>query len=131
MTNVGTCQSSVAVLPTDDVLELVAYFVDVLGFSRHFVWGEPPVYAGVRADEALIYICHDPAFAQAIRENDLHPDVFIWVSGIDEHYARLRRNGANVVEALSERPWDARQYSVRAPNGYHLKFAEPIDDAME
>ena len=128
MTSATAFRSAVAVLPCDDVLQLMTYFVDVLGFCRHFLYGDPPVYGAVKADDALLYICHDPAFARVIREQNLHPDLFIWVTNVDEHYARHRNNGAQVVEELANRPWDARQYTLLAPNGYHLKIAEPLDD---
>jgi hypothetical protein len=39
----------------------------VVGFSEQFWWGEPPVYAGVKAGNALLHVCHDPVMARAIR----------------------------------------------------------------
>jgi hypothetical protein len=128
MTNAIGYRNAVPVLPSEYVLALMEYFIDVLGFSKYFVWGDPPVYGAVKAGEALLYINLDPPFVQAMRERDLHPDLFLWVSGVDEHYARHSEYGADVVEQLSNRPWDARQYTLRAPNGYYVKIAEPIGD---
>jgi uncharacterized glyoxalase superfamily protein PhnB len=104
----------------------VDYFVGKLGFESDFGWGDPPVYAGVRAGDVEIYFTHDPATSSAIRERGLAPDVFLWVSDIDRVYARHCANGAEIVEELSERPWGARQYVVREPNGYHLKIAQSV-----
>jgi hypothetical protein len=63
-----------------------------------------------------------------LKTADLHPDVFLWLARIDAAYEEHRANGAKIVEAIADRPWDARQYVVEDPNGYRLKFAEPLDD---
>jgi uncharacterized glyoxalase superfamily protein PhnB len=36
--------------------------------------------------------------------------------------------GAKIVEDISDRAWDARQYVIEDPNGYHIKIAEPISE---
>jgi uncharacterized glyoxalase superfamily protein PhnB len=118
--------SAVPVIATEDVAASVDYFVRKLGFDSDFRWGDPPVYAGVRAGEVEIYFTHDPATSRAIRERGLAPDLFLWVNDVDDIYARHRANGAEIVEDLAERPWGARQYVVREPNGYHLKIAQAV-----
>ena len=123
-----TFRSAVPVIAANDVLATVRYFQEVLGFEQHFVWCDPPVYAAVKLGGALIYITHDPDMARAIRECDLRPDLFLWVSDIDTVYAEHKARGAEIVEEIANRPWDARQYVVREPNGYRLKIAEPLDD---
>ena len=116
--------SAAPVIATEDVSASVDYFVRILGFARDFTWGDPPVYAGVKAGQVEVYFTHDPAMSRAIRERGLTPDVFLWVTGIDEIYAQHQAQGAQIIEPLSQRPWGARQYVVREPNGYHLKIAE-------
>src|SRR5690348_3620282 len=101
--------SAVPVISTEDVAASVDYFVRTLGFAPDFTWGDPPVYAGVKAGSAEIYLAHDPAMSRAIREHRLAPDVFLWVTGIDGIYAQHLAQGAEIVEVLSTRPWGARQ----------------------
>jgi uncharacterized glyoxalase superfamily protein PhnB len=120
-------ESAVPVIATADVQSSVDYYVNVLGFEEHFIYGDPPVYAGVQRDGALIYITHDPKFAATLRDNALHPDVFLWVEDVDKVFAEHRQRGAKVVEEIADRPWDARQYVLEDPNGYYLKIAEPIE----
>lgn len=117
-------KTAVPVIASSDVMKTVAYFVQVLGFEQQWIWGEPPVYAGICAGQALIYISHDPALARAIQESRLAPDVYFWVEEIESLYARHSANGAQILEKLETRPWGTRQYSVLEPNGYHLKIAE-------
>jgi uncharacterized glyoxalase superfamily protein PhnB len=123
----GVFRAAVPVICTEDVAASLQYFVQTLGFVEQFKWGEPAVYAGVKAGDALLYLCHDPAMASAILERGLGPDIFLWVEGVDALYAIHAARGVDIVEAIANRPWGARQYVVREPNGYRLKIAESLD----
>jgi uncharacterized glyoxalase superfamily protein PhnB len=123
-------KDSVPVISTADVRATVDYYSRVLGFQEHFIFGEPPVYAGVERDGVLIYITHDPRMAEMLKRNDLHPEIFLWVQAVDRVFAQHRQSGAKIIEEVSDRPWDARQYVVEDPNGYRLKIAEPIDETV-
>jgi uncharacterized glyoxalase superfamily protein PhnB len=117
-------ENAVPVIGTTDVTGTVRYFEQTLGFKQQWSWGEPPVYAGVKAGGAMVYIGHDPELAGAIQEKHLTPDIFLWVTEIDNIYLQHRANGAEIAEELAERPWGVRQYTVREPNGYLLKISE-------
>jgi len=119
--------SAVPVIATADVSNTVRYFEQTLGFEQQWTWGDPPVYAGLKAGSAILYITHDPDTAAAIRDRSLAPDIFLWVNQIDQVYDRHRAANANIVEELAARPWGVRQYVVREPNGYHLKVAESYE----
>ena len=47
---------AVPVVATSDVAGTVGYFEKTLGFKQQWIWGDPPVYAGVKAGGALLYI---------------------------------------------------------------------------
>lgn len=120
-------KNAVPVISTEDVSATVAYYTDVLGFSKHFIYGDPPVYAGVERDGVLLYITLDEQLASTLKSSGLHPDVFLWVQDVDKVFEDHKKRGAKIFEDISDRPWDARQYVVEDPNGYRLKIAEPID----
>jgi len=120
-------QNAVPVIATEDVLATVIYYEKVLGFTKHFLYGEPPVYAGVERDGMLLYITLDLRLAATLKRDDLHPDIFIWVADVDQACAEHKSRGAKIFEPVSNRPWDARQYVIEDPNGYRLKIAQPID----
>src|SRR5262249_49416605 len=120
-------KSAVPVIATADIRATVDYYVRVLDFKEHFLFGDPPVYAGVERDGVLLYISLDADLAAAIRSSNLHPDIFLWVQNIDQVHEEHKRRGANIVGPISDRPWDARQYTIQDPNGYYVKVAEPID----
>lgn len=120
-------QNAVPVIATDDVRSAVAYYTKVLGFSEHFLYGEPPVYAGVERDGVLLYITLDAKLASTLKNSDLHPDVFVWVRDVDQAFEEHKLRGAKICEGISDRAWDARQYVVEDPNGYRLKVAELLE----
>ena len=118
--------STVPVISTDDIQKSLAYYQDVLGFVFDFQYGDPPVYAGVNAGNAEIYFTYNPEHARLVREQALGPDIFIWVTDAEDLFRMHERNGAEIIEPITDRPWGARQYVVREPNGYNLKFAQPL-----
>lgn len=117
--------SAVPVIGTDDIELSLTYYTQVLGFALDFKHGDPPVYAGVKSGDVEIYFCNDPSLVQGIRKQQLVPEIFIWVSDAESLFREHTVNGAEIIEALSDRSWGARQYVVRDINGYHLKFAQP------
>jgi uncharacterized glyoxalase superfamily protein PhnB len=123
-----THRRAVPVISTDDVRATLDYYVRVLGFQQHFIYGDPPVYAGVERDDVELYITRDAPLAALMRSARMHPELFLWVDDVDALYADHIANGATIVEPISDRPWDARQYVIADPNGYHIKVAQPVDE---
>ena len=121
-------KDSVPVIATADVRASVDWYVRVLGFREHFSFGDPPVYAGIQRDGVLLYATHDPEMVSALKASGSHPDIFLWVEGVDEAFVEHRARGAKIVEAVGDRAWDARQYVLEDPNGYWLKIAEPLGE---
>jgi catechol 2,3-dioxygenase-like lactoylglutathione lyase family enzyme len=121
-------KNAVPVIGTADVRATVDDYARVLGFKEHFLFGDPPVYAGIERDGVLLYIAQDIELAAALKNSDLHPEVFLWVQDVDKVFEEHKHRGAKIVEVIADRAWDARQYVVEDPNGYHLKIAEPIDE---
>jgi catechol 2,3-dioxygenase-like lactoylglutathione lyase family enzyme len=121
-------RNAVPVVATADVRSTVAYYTRVLGFREHFIFGDPPVYAGIERDGVLLYFARDIKFASVLKDHpDLHPEVFLWVHNVDKVFEEHKLRGAAIVEEIADRAWDARQYVIEDPNGYHLKIAEPLD----
>ena len=121
-------RNAVPVIATADVRSTVEYYTQMLGFAEHFVYGDPPVYAGIERDGVLLYISRDEKLAATLKSSGLHPDVFLWVQDVDRMFEEHQRRGAKIIENIANRPWDARQYVIEDPNGYYLKIAEPIDE---
>jgi hypothetical protein len=66
----------------------------VLGFSFDFKYGDPTVYAGVKSNQAEIYFCDSSVQAHIVKENNLTPEIFIWVADAQ----RLLKNTLTMVQ---------------------------------
>src|SRR5580692_4649324 len=97
-------QNVVPVITTDDVRSTMAYYTRVLGFTEHFVYGDPPVYGGVQRDGAMFYISKDAELADTFKQRGLHPDVFLWVQEVDKVFEEHKSRGAKIVEPIADRP---------------------------
>src|SRR5688572_23733174 len=100
--------SAVPVVSTDDIGRSIEHYSQVLGFTPDFEFGDPVAYAGVKSGEVDIYFSYDPELTRVIREKQLHPEIFLWVSDADHLYEKHVANGAEIIEAIADRPWGAR-----------------------
>src|SRR5262245_9155748 len=98
-------RNCVPVIATADLQATMSYYASVLGFSELFSYGRPLVYAGMQHDGVQIYISQDEQLADAIAQQDLHPEIFLWVEDVDAWFELHQRNGASIVEEISDRPW--------------------------
>jgi hypothetical protein len=64
----------------------------------------------------LLYIAQDAKLTSVLTSFDLHPEVFVWVRDIDRVLEEQRLRGVRIVEEISDRVWDARQYVIEDPN---------------
>lgn len=108
------------ILASRDVPSTVAYYRDVLGFEGAWLWGDPPTHGGIRLDEAAFQFTLDPGLAARVEGQQ----IFVRARGIEEWQERHRANGAEIVAPLEAMPWGMREYTVRDPSGYRLRFAE-------
>ena len=118
--------STVPVIATDDIKASLSYYIDVLGFSLDFKYGEPTVYAGVKSGSAQIYLTHEPDLVNVIKEKNLSPEIFIWTPDAVRLFKEHVDKGAEIFEPISDRSWGTRQYVIKEINGYHLKFAQAL-----
>ena len=106
-------------LPVTDVLAAAEFYTSKLGFALAFTWGEPPAMAGVNMGDVQVFLERGtPASGGAA--------VYFVVGDADELYAFHRDAGVEVVEALGDRDYGLRDYTVRGPDGHRLSFGHYI-----
>jgi len=118
---VELCRSE-AILAVADVVAAVRFYRDRLGFTGEWLWGEPPTFGGVSWGKVAVMFCLQSDLAARV-EGHQH---YFFVTGIDRLHERHRDSGVPVISPLEAKPWGLREYTVRDPNGYHLRFGEPI-----
>lgn len=113
----------------DDVFATAEFYRDVLGFTFHQFFGDPPSFTIVERDDARIMFRQvRPAKADVARPNrsvmDETFDVYVYVSSVDALATELRAKKADIVEGPVNRVYDMRELLVRDCNGYVLAFGQ-------
>ena len=108
----------------EDLSAAITYYGDKLGFETDFIYES--FYASVSRDGFAIHLKCAPKTADDCerREQNLHLDAYIGVSGIEVLFDELQANGANIVRPLEERPWNCKDFYVEDADGYVLCFSE-------
>lgn len=116
----------------DDVVQTAQYYRDVLGFQVDFVYGEPPAYASVSRDDAIINFSRSEPpgrrnnVARAGAGNGV--DALIVVGDVDELYEELRQHGATVVAEPRSQDYGMREFHIEDCNSYRIAIAAEIEE---
>jgi hypothetical protein len=127
-----TISATAAQLFVADIKASCGFFVEKLGFSIVFVYGEPPFYAQVRRDSGLINLRHmdrpviDPELRD--RESLLSSDMGVNTSEeIKQLFLEFQAKGVTFAQTLRKEPWGARTFIVKDQDGNLLLFAGPAE----
>jgi uncharacterized glyoxalase superfamily protein PhnB len=104
------------------VAATIKFYREKLGFTKDWVWDDPPTYGGVQWADVDLMFHLNPELAKNV-EGHQH---YFFVKGVDDLYARHQQNGVSIISPLERKPWGQREYTVRDPNGYHLRFGEKV-----
>jgi catechol 2,3-dioxygenase-like lactoylglutathione lyase family enzyme len=116
------CEQHHPGLAVTDVEAAVDFYVTKLGFRKAFTWGEPPTMAGVNLGHVQMFLELGQPAPQGC-------SVYFVVEDADELYEFHRANGVEVAQAIDDRPWHIRDYTVRDLHGYHLVFGHRLLNA--
>ncbi len=105
-----------------DIHETLAFYRNVLGFESDWTWGTPIGFGGARWGEVHVMFCLQPELAGRV-DGHMH---FFQCEDIESLHARHVAAGANIISPIENKPWNVREYTVRDPNGYHLRFSGPL-----
>ena len=102
------------------------YYTGKLGFHPLFVYGEPPFYAHVARDEAILAIRHvDKPVIDREAGDDLL-SAFIEVSDANALHQELQAAGARITQPPRDEPWGMRSVIVADPDGNLICFASEL-----
>lgn len=113
------CEQHHACMAVKDVRAAVEFYTRKLGFKSGFVEGDPPRFAGVNLDRVQIFLKRGTPSPKGC-------SVYFVVSDADELHAFHRSNGVEIVQAIDDRPYELRDYTVRDLAGYRLTFGHRL-----
>jgi len=109
-----------------DFRAALAHYIDALGFHPLFVYGDPPFYAHVARDQAILALRHvtKPVIDHTAGEALL--SAFIEVSDVDALHRSLQAAGATIWQAPRDEPWAMRSLIVNDLDGNLICFASDL-----
>jgi catechol 2,3-dioxygenase-like lactoylglutathione lyase family enzyme len=115
-----------------DIKASCDFFVEKLGFSIVFVYGEPPFFAQVKRDNGLLNLRHvdrpviDPELRdrESLLSSDMGVDTAVEIKRL---YLEFQAKGVTFDQPLRKEPWGARTFIVKDPDGNLLLFAGPAE----
>jgi catechol 2,3-dioxygenase-like lactoylglutathione lyase family enzyme len=113
-----------------DMPRAIRFFVDQLGFSVGFLYGEPPFYAQVGRDGAKLNLRHvdKPAIDRSAGEDLL--SAALTVGNARQLFAEFQARAVRFRQTLTPEAWHAEgqgAFIVEDPDGNLLLFAGRTD----
>ncbi|HZS55281.1 MAG TPA: VOC family protein [Bryobacteraceae bacterium] len=113
-----------------DINRSCNFFVEKLGFSLVFSYGDPPYYAQVSRDAARLNLrCVEASLiGPMVRGREQLLAASMTVATADEIkllFLEFQSSGAAFHQKLKKQPWGAKNFIVQDPDGNLLLFAGP------
>ena len=116
-----------------DVEETVRFYTQKLGFEllrleRGIMEGRERATFAVVGLERAAFLIADKSLEGTLT---MPPgggaiDIRIVVEKVDAIYRRARKSGVEIVNPIGNRPYGLRDFIIRDPNGFRLRFASPV-----
>ena len=115
-----------------DIKASCDFFIQKLGFTLEFTYGEPPFYAQVKRDGARINLrCVDrPVIDPELRDRESLLSAAMTVESAEEIkqlFLEFQSAGVAFFQTLRREPWGAKNFIVKDPDGNLLLFAGPAE----
>jgi uncharacterized glyoxalase superfamily protein PhnB len=111
------------VLAVRDLDASVEYYTRVLGMKVDFT---PPGWAFLSRGSFRLMLGHCADALPARELGDHSYFVYVTVEGVDELFAEVSKNGAELTQALASKPWGMREFGVRTPEGHRIMFGQEL-----
>ena len=108
-------ESIIPILYVKNFAASIDYYVNVLGFTKDWDWGDPPAFGSVSRDDFSIMLSEGWGG---------HPGTWIWIGVEDAEafYDEYKASGATIRETPTNYPW-AYELRVEDLDGHVLRIA--------
>jgi catechol 2,3-dioxygenase-like lactoylglutathione lyase family enzyme len=111
------------VFVVSNIQNSLAHYLDVLGFSVTFQYGNPTFYVCLCRDEVALHLI-------AAHRTERLPGngaICIFVRDVDAVHAEVAARGANIVKPPQDYDYGMRDFDVLDPDGNQLVFGMGSD----
>ncbi len=116
-----------------DVAAAVRFYTETLGFRLHRTdpeGSDAPLFALASLGSAVFMFMSDRYYAGGSPDLDRRRgegvDIRVMVEDVDAIYARAREAGMVLLHPIGDRDYGLRDFIVRDPFGFRLRFASPL-----
>jgi len=111
------------ILNVRNVTVSIDYYVNKLGFTKRWDWGDPPTFGCVSRDNVSIFLC----------EGAQGPGtwIMIFVDNVDELYQEYKQRGAKVLKPPTNMPWETREMNVQDLDRHRIRFGSDATGAAD
>ena len=113
------CEQHHAGIAVSDVAAAVEFYTKKLGFWVAFTEGDPPTFAGLNLGDVQIFLHQGTPCPSGC-------SAYFLVGDADELHDFHRANGVDVAQAIGDRPYQIRDYTVRDLDGNYLCFGHRL-----
>ena len=113
-----------------DVEASVRFYTEKLGFTvlrmdRASLGGRDQVsFAAIAMGRAVLFVAHDSLYGEApTAQRGAGIDVRIMVDDVDAVYRLALDNGISIAHDVADRPYGLRDFIIRDPDGFRIRFA--------
>ena len=115
-----------------DVEASVRFYTAKLGFAvlrmDRVSLGERAqvAFAAIAMGRAVLFVAHEKLYGEALTaQRGAGIDVRIMVDDVDAMWRRATDNDVTIVHDIGDRPYGLRDFIIREPDGFRLRFASP------
>jgi catechol 2,3-dioxygenase-like lactoylglutathione lyase family enzyme len=108
-----------------DVVAACEFYVQKLGFTVAFTYGDPPFYGQVFRNGATLNLrfLSEPAIDPELREREHLLSASITLDDAEPLFLEFEAAGVTFHQTLQTEPWGARTFIVSDPDGNLILFA--------
>lgn len=121
MTQPDNFSHAATVLPVQDMQASIRFYTHSLPFELSFSWGEPVSYAVLKKGGVSIHLTQRADDREPSSE---HCALYIFVYDIDQIYQHCVEQKVNIINPLSERDYEMRDFDIADPDGHIISFGK-------
>ena len=95
------------------------YYVNKLGFSKKWDWGDPPSFGCVARGKIEIFLSEGG-------QGQAGTWVSIFVEDVDALHEEYKKNGATIRQQPTNMPWGVREMNVQDPRRPPFPHGQPF-----
>ena len=117
---IAGCSEVYPTMAVSNLQRTIDYYQQQLGFEVEFIWGDPPVHAGVKFGGATLH------FNQSDGRIERGGDFWLYfvVEDLDSYFDFLDAREVELLDKPTLREWGMREINIRDVNGTVIRFGQ-------